>query len=74
MSVKASYPGACPECEGAIKVGEVICCADNHLPYEQRRRPTVWRHVSCPDPLITKHPVCPSCWLNHPAIEGACDR
>lgn len=72
MSVKASHPGHCPACDEPIEVGEVICCADYALPFEQRRRPTVWRHVSCPDPLATEHPVCTTCWLTHP--EGTCDR
>lgn len=72
MSVKASHPGHCPACDEPIEVGEVICCVDYLLPLEQRRHPTVWRHVSCPDPLATEHPVCTTCWLTHP--EGACDR
>lgn len=74
MTIRARYSGLCPECGGRWETGDIICGADNGLPYEQRRRPTVWRHVSCPDaPSDYEHhaPVCDRCWLSH---AGECDR
>jgi len=72
--IEARYSGRCPDCGGMWEPGDLICGADNALPLERRRRPTVWRHVACPDDVDTTptHPVCPTCWLTHP--EGACDR
>lgn len=71
MSIQARHPGTCPECGGRFQPGDLICSADADLPYEQRRRPTIWRHVSCPDDpadpsLKPGEQVCQACWLVHP--------
>ena len=40
--------GSCPKCGERWQPGDLICGTDAHLPYEQRRRPTVWQHYTCP--------------------------
>lgn len=67
MSVMARWSGTCPECGERWQPGDLIRCEQpepGDLPE--------WRHVACPDPLATEHPVCQTCFLTHP--EGACDR
>ena len=69
MSVQARYAGDCGECGGRWQPGDLICSEDSHLPLEKRRKPTVWRHVVCPDntddptTLRRGETVCQACWL-----------
>ena len=71
MTLMARFSGTCPECGERWQPGDLIR-ADNDEP----GTPTTWRHAVCPDDaldvLAAAHPICPTCWLDHP--EGACDR
>lgn len=69
MTLMARWSGVCPECGETWQPGDYIR-ADAPEPGD----PPLWQHATCPDPLVTEHPVCQKCWLTHPAIEGACDR
>lgn len=68
MTLMARWSGVCPECGEKWQPGDLI---RSHV--VGHPMPT-WQHAVCPDPLATKHPVCQTCWLTHPEIEGACDR
>lgn len=49
MTIQARHSGICPECGERWQPGDSLRSADSELPYEQRRRPTIWRHVACPE-------------------------
>ena len=69
-SFPARFPGTCGLCEERIHEGDPI------RPTEQgEESSTTFVHADCeaaapPEPV--EHPVCPVCWLTHPA--GVCDR
>lgn len=63
MTTTARFGGICPECREPFTPGTDITRDIPDSP---------WRHATCPDPLTPSHPVCTTCWLDHP--EGACDR
>lgn len=65
MSIAARYAGVCPECELPWAPGDMIRTIG-----EGR----VWVHTVCPYEVEkpSLHPVCQTCFLEHP--EGECDR
>lgn len=70
MTLMARWSGTCPVCGERWQPGDFIRANDSE-PVTAPIGPT-WQHAVCPDPLVTEHPVCTTCWLTHP--EGACER
>lgn len=58
----ARFSGTCTECEGPVRIGDLIQWDDEAEGY---------RHDQCADEPVGGVP-CGKCWLIHP--EGACDR
>lgn len=67
MSLMARWSGTCPECGETWQPGDFIRADEP----EPGSLPT-WQHTVCPDPLLAKHGVCQTCYLDHP--KGECDR
>lgn len=67
MGFPARFTSKCADCSGMIHEGDTITMVEGSAV-----------HVLCTnygqssDPLHADHPVCPDCFLTHPA--GVCDR
>lgn len=74
MTIPARYSGTCPDCGGRWQPGDLIRSHVDTPGQSGYWQSGYWAHASCPDddPLAVDNPVCPVCWLTHPA--GACDR